>query len=230
MKGKKTVSFSSIENMKMVDFASLHGCLGSSNVRAIPNGPLLSVFDYKSQNRRIRSDKGFSLRAIEDISPNKVIARFIGDVVPTVSVTDEIQSILLCNNMSMIRPSDDSFLGKHIAWCANDARFEEREKNAKNNAKISGYGQIRNGQPTAVSIVSTKKIWANEEIFCNYGRIYKVVQKANALRKSGINKSIETLRVHDQRERRKAMREKKGLVPLKRGRPKKWCKNQKIEK
>lgn len=228
MRGKKiTVSFEEIKNISMDDVATRHGCLGSSNFRAIQNGPLISVYNYRNQNERIRSDKGFSLRATEDIFPNTIIAHFKGDFIDSNSVTSDLQSISLCNNTSMIRPPIDEFKGEHVAWCANDARFEDPEKGAKNNSKISGNGLIRNGKRTAVSLISTAKIWANTEIFCNYGRKYGAVKKARMVRKNNENNARKSLRVHDIREHKKKLREKKGLVELKRGRPKKWCKNKK---
>lgn len=229
VRGKITCDFNEIKDVLMTDVVSRHGCLGSSNFRAILNGPLISIFDYRNQNRQSRTDKGYSLKAIEDIAPNTTIAHFVGEHVPSSTVSEKKQSILLCNNTSMLRPKNNLFKGIHVAWCANDARFEKKEREAKNNAKISGYGHIRNGKPTAVSLVSTKKIWANTEIFCNYGRTYKVAQKANQLRESSVNKALDTLRVHDRRKIKKKQREKKGLVPLKKGRCKKWCKNKKID-
>lgn len=222
---KLTVPFDEIKNNFMSDIANRHGCMGSSNFRAIVNGPLISIYNFKNQNERTRSDKGLSLRAMEDISPNVVIAHFKGDIVESSTVSDDLQSILLCNGMSMIRPNSENFKGEHIAWCANDARFENPEKNAKNNAKISGNGLIRNGKRTAISLVSTSKIWANTEIFCNYGRTYGAVKKARKVRNIGENNALKGLRVHDRREHKKQLREKKGLIPLKRGRPKKGCKN-----
>lgn len=228
MRGVKiTVSFDEIKNILMDDVVTRHGCMGSSNFRAISNGPLLCIYNYKNQNERIRSDKGFSLRAMEDIPPNRIIAHFEGDYVNSSNVTNEIQSIELCNNTSMIRPSKEYFTGKHVAWCANDARFENPEKGIKNNSKISGNGLIRNGKRTAVSLVSTSKIWANTEIFCNYGRQYGAIKKAREIRKNNENNALKSLRVHDMREHKKKLREKRGLVELKRGRPKKGCKNKK---
>lgn len=228
MRGVKlTVSFDSIKNTPMSDVSSRHGCMGSSNFRAVENGPLISVYDYRNQNRRTRSDKGFSLRAMEDISPNVTIARFEGNIISSSTVTENLQSIILCGGMSMVRPNAEEFNGIHVAWCANDARFEDPKKMKKNNSKISGYGHIRCGKRTAVTLVSTCKIWANEEIFCNYGRTYSVIKKARNLRKSSINTALDSLRVHDRREHKKRLRDKKGLIPLKRGRCKKWCKNTK---
>jgi len=222
---KLTVPFDEIKNILMDDVVTRHGCLGSSNFRAIPNGPLLSIYNYRKQNERIRSDKGFSLRAMEDIPPDTKIAHFEGYFINSLDVTNDMQSIAICNNMSMIRPNDEEFTGKHVAWCANDARFEEPGKKAKNNSKISGNGLIRNGKRTAISLVSTAKIWANTEIFCNYGREYGAVKKGRIVRKSKENNARKSLRVHDIREHKKKLREKKGLIPLKKGRPKKWCKN-----
>jgi hypothetical protein len=229
MRGRKECLFSDIQELPMKDIAKMHGTLGSSLMRAIPGGPLISIFDYSNLNRRSRSDKGYCLRACEDIPPNTKIAYFVGEIVPSVDVSLEMQSIALCNNMSMVRPETENFKGKHIAWCANDARFERiKGRLMKNNSMISGFGQIRQGKMTAVSLISTQKIWANSEIFCNYGRTYNAIQKANFMRKSRINKAIDSLRVHDQREARKKRREKLGLVPLKRGRPRKGEKHKKI--
>lgn len=230
MKGKKVCLFSDVEELPMKDVATMHGSLGSSHMRAIPGGPLISIFDFTNLNRRSRSDKGYSLRASEDIPPNTKIAHFVGEIVSTEDVNVEHQSIALCNNMSMVRPERDNFKGKHIAWCANDARFERiKGRLIKNNAMISGFGQIRKGKMTAVSLMSTQKIWANTEIFCHYGKSYNVIKKANSVRKSGINKALDSLRVRDQREAKKKKREKLGLVPLKRGRPRKWEKHKKID-
>jgi len=230
MKGKKEISFLEIAERPMEDIASFCGSLGSNNTRAINNGPLICIFDYTKLNRRSRSDKGYSLRASEDIPPKTTIAHFVGNVISSHLVGADRQSIALCNNMSMIRPECDEFKGKHLAWCANDARFERiKGRIVKNNAMISGFGQVRKGKMTAVSLISTQKIWANSEIFCNYGKTYDVIRKANKVRKSGINKALDSLRVHDKREAKKRKREKLGLVPLKRGRPRKWEKNKKID-
>jgi len=229
MRGKKETSFIEIEELHMKDIVVACGSLGSNNMRAINNGPLISVFDYTKLNRRSRSDKGYSLRASEDIPPKTIIAHFMGNIVSSDIVNTDMQSIALCNNMSMVRPDDEEFKGKHIAWCANDARFERiKGRFVKNNAMISGFGQLRKGKMTAVSLISTQKIWAKTEIFCNYGKTYNVIRKANEVRKSGINKALDSLRVHDKREAKKQRREKLGLVPLKRGRPRKWEKNRKI--
>lgn len=230
MRGKKECLFSDMEELPMKDVAAIHGSLGSSHMRAISSGPLISIFDYTNLNRRSRSDKGYSLRASEDIPPNTKIAHFIGDVISSDLVGIDRQSIALCNKMSMVRPDSDEFKGKHIAWCANDARFERiKGRLIKNNAMITGFGQVRKGKMTAVSLISTQKIWANTEIFCNYGKSYNAIKKANSVRKSGINKALDGLRVRDQREAKKKRREKLGLVQLKRGRPRKWEKHKKID-
>lgn len=228
MKNEVVLSYGDIKEKSMKTVVTSRGCLGSNFFKVFEKGPIIYIYDYRNQNRQTRSDKGYSLRAAEDIPPNTIIAHFEGNITKTNNITDKMQSILLCNNESMLRPCDDELRGEHVAWCANDARFEKRENGLTNNAKISGYGQIRKGKRTSVSLVSTKKIRANSEIFCNYGKTYNVVKKANDLRKNPINKAIYSLRVHDKREKAKEMRSLKGLVPLKRGRPKKWCKNTKI--
>lgn len=230
MKGRKEISFSEIAELPMKDVATMCGSLGSNNMRARIDGPLFYIFDHTKLNRRSRSDKGYSLRASEDIPPKTTIAHFIGDVISSELVSVDQQSIALCNNRSMIRPDDDNLKGKNVAWLANDARFERiKGRIVKNNAMISGFGQIRKGKMTSVSLISTQKIWANTEIFCNYGKMYNVIQKAKDVRNSGINKALDSLRVHDKREAQKKRREKLGLVPLKRGRPRKWEKHKKID-
>lgn len=220
-----------VSDMSIEQFANTKRVVGSIHIRAVENGPLIYVFNYEKQRAKIRSDKRFSLWAAEDILPGTIIAHYEGDIVQIESISEDMQSIVLCNGDYLIRPNDDNFKVKHIAWCANDSRFEF-DKKSKNNAKISGYGFIRNGKRTAISLISTKKIYAKTEIFCNYGKTYSVVKKANDLRKNPTNNSLSLLHsrsyVKVKREREKEIRKKKGFIELKRGRPKKGTKYKKV--